>query len=278
MAYKIYRYTFPNGKIYIGKTKTSIEQRAGSNGCRYGDDTLVGRAIRKYGWINVIKEILYDGLTENEANKRERELIKQFNSTNSSIGYNLTRGGDGGVSVTRTLSESTRKKIGAKNSIALRGRKLPQEQVERMRKTLMGHTVSVETREKIRIANLGKHHSEDTKKKLSEINRNRSPELREQIRQSLKKSQKRRTEKRLQTMRERYPDGFKLTECHKKKLSDKLKGVPKSEETKQKMRKPKSPEHIENMKRARKLLVEAKKLGMTYKEYKEFVARRNYED
>ena len=33
--YKIYKYTFPNGKIYIGKTKNSIEQRAGHNGYKY---------------------------------------------------------------------------------------------------------------------------------------------------------------------------------------------------------------------------------------------------
>lgn len=95
--YKIYKYTFPNGKIYIGKTKNSIEQRAGYNGCRYGMNTLVGRAIHKYGWINVVKEILVDDLTEQEANKEERRLIKQYNSTDKSIGYNLTRGGDGGV-------------------------------------------------------------------------------------------------------------------------------------------------------------------------------------
>lgn len=273
MAYKIYKYTFPNGKIYVGKTKTSIEQRAGSNGCRYGDNTLVGRAIRKYGWINVLKEVVFDDLTEREANKKERELIKKLGSTNRSVGYNLTRGGDGGASVHHSVSEETRRKIGVKNSIALKGRKLPKEQVERMRQTLKGHPVSAETREKIRQANLGKHHSEETKRKLSEINRNRSPEIIERTKQSLKKSQKHRTEKRLQTMRERYPSGFKRSEESNLKNRIALLGKPKSEVTKQKMRKPKSPEHVQHMREAQRISHKARKLGLTYKEYIEKYGR-----
>lgn len=265
--YKIYVYTFPNGKVYVGKTKTSIEQRAGSNGCRYGDNTLVGRAIRKYGWINVKKEILVDNLSESEANKKEREIIRELDATNRLCGYNLTKGGDGGAVVNRKVSVETRKKIGRKNSVALKGRKLPDEVRAKISEATMGHEVSNETREKIRIANIGKKHSAETRQKIADANRNRSPETLEKLSQSLKKSGKERAKKRLATMCEKYPDGWMQTEESNKKRSDTMKGKPKSEETKQKMRKPKSPEAVENMRIARKRSYEAKKLGLTYREY-----------
>ena len=269
MSYKIYRYTFPNGKYYIGKTKTSIEQRAGSNGCRYNDRTLVGRAIRKYGWINVKKEILLDNLSETEANKQEREFIKRFNTTNFAFGYNLTRGGDGGQSIHRVVSAETRKKIGENSRKKLKGRKVPKEQVERMRKTLTGHIVTQETREKIRKANIGKTHSAETKRKLSEINRNRDPAILEKISQSLKKSGPERAAKRKETLRRKHPEGIHLSEEHKAKLSVAMKGKKKSEETKAKMCKPKSQETVEKMREAQRISHRARKLGMTYREYKE---------
>ena len=265
--YKIYKYTFPNGKVYIGKTKTSIEQRAGSNGCRYGDNTLVGRAIRKYGWINVKKEILFDDLSENDANRKEREIIRKLDANNRLCGYNLTAGGDGGAVVHRVVSKETREKIGRKNSVALKGRKLPDEVKTKISKSNMGHVVSEETREKIRIANTGKTHSVETRKKISEANKNRSFEIIEKMSETLRKSGKKRAEKRLATLHEKYPNGWTQTPESNKKRSEALKGRVKSEETKQKMRKPKSPEAIENMKRAQRNRREAEKLGLTYNEY-----------
>ena len=116
--FSIYKYTFPNGKIYIGKTKSSIEDRAGSNGVRYGNRTLVGRAIRKYGWVNVKKEIIMSGLSSSQANEKEIELIKELNATDRSVGYNLTKGGDGGAVKGHIVSLETRRKIGEKNRIA----------------------------------------------------------------------------------------------------------------------------------------------------------------
>ena len=267
--YKIYKYTFPNGKIYVGKTKTNIEQRAGSNGCRYGDNTLVGRAIRKYGWINVKKEILLDNLSESEANKKEREIIRELDANNRLCGYNLTKGGDGGTVVHRVVSKETREKIGRKNSVSLKGRKLPDEVKAKISKANMGHEVSEETREKIRLANTGKTHSVEARKKIAEANKNRSSETLEKMSISLRKSGKERAEKRLNTLYSKYPDGWEQTPESNKKRSDALKGRSKSEETKQKMRKPKSPEAKENMRIAQKRSHEARKLGLTYKEYLE---------
>ena len=88
---------------------------------------------------------------------------------------------------------------------------------------------------------------------------------------TLKASGAKRAYKRKLTMAERYPDGFKHTDDAKLKVHLKLTGLTRSEETKQKMRKPKSESHIEHMKEAQRLSHKARKLGMTYKEYKEMM-------
>lgn len=248
----VYKYTFPNGKIYIGKTVNTIEKRAGSNGVHYGSNTLVGRAIRKYGWINIKKEVIKDNLSNDEASELEKQLISEYNSTNRDVGYNLTKGGDGGAVKGHIVTEETRKKIGASNSVALKGKKLSPETVEKVRQAHIGKSLSEETKRKISVANTGKHPTEETRQKLSKNNCMHNPEVREKMKQSLKKSQTERTRKRLNTIRERYPDGLKQTEESNRKRSEALKGKPKSEETKQKMRKPKSPEAIENMRKAQK--------------------------
>ena len=72
---------------------------------------------------------------------------------------------------------------------------------------------------------------------LSKIGKPLSDEHRHRMSESLKKSGKERARKRKATMQERYPDGFRHTEKSRQLLSEKLKGRPKSEETKQKMRK-----------------------------------------
>ena len=38
-----------NGKSYVGKTTTALNQRMASHRCA---DTVIGKAIRKYGWEN----------------------------------------------------------------------------------------------------------------------------------------------------------------------------------------------------------------------------------
>lgn len=49
-----------------------------------------GKAIRKYGWDNLVKEIIFEGLTE-ECFKKELELRPSFQ-----IGWNEAIGGLGG--------------------------------------------------------------------------------------------------------------------------------------------------------------------------------------
>lgn len=86
--YTIYKFTFSDGKIYVGQTSQSIEERW-KNGEGYrGQDVYVPIILE--GWHNIQKEILHTGLTEEQANKLEKFYIKKFNSVEK--GYNKNYG------------------------------------------------------------------------------------------------------------------------------------------------------------------------------------------
>lgn len=97
------------------------------NGKGYKNCILMNKAIKKYGWENFKKEILLEGTTEHEAKALEMMLIKLCRSTDPNYGYNITEGGEGAKGVKRT-----------------------EEQKEHLRQI-----------------NLGKHHTEETRRKMS---------------------------------------------------------------------------------------------------------------
>lgn len=76
--YKTYCLTFPNGKMYVGITSQDPERRW-RKGKGYAEDSFVRKAIEKYGWENVEKEIVASNQTEEEAKNFERLLIKNLN-------------------------------------------------------------------------------------------------------------------------------------------------------------------------------------------------------
>ena len=92
-CFTVYMHTSPNGKRYIGITCQRPVRRWGGNGYGYIDNTYFWRAIQKYGWDNFQHEILFEGLTKEEAEQKEIELIAFYDSTNPSKGYNITTGG-----------------------------------------------------------------------------------------------------------------------------------------------------------------------------------------
>lgn len=92
--YKVYQHIFPNGKSYIGITSQKLTDRW-RRGKGYSETTYVYKAIQKYGWDNIEHKVLYENLTKEQAEAKERELIQQFNTMNPEYGYNLTRGGEG---------------------------------------------------------------------------------------------------------------------------------------------------------------------------------------
>ena len=82
----VYKHTFPNGAVYIGKTNMLPEDRW-LNGWGYKTCPLMFNAILKFGWDNVKHEIIADNLTEDEALEIESQQI--ILHSHSSTVYNL---------------------------------------------------------------------------------------------------------------------------------------------------------------------------------------------
>lgn len=81
-----------NGKMYVGQT-CQKPQRRWSNGYGYKQCPAFYNAINKYGWDSFEHTIVKEGLTHEEANDLEKELIQKYQTTNSDFGYNLSIGG-----------------------------------------------------------------------------------------------------------------------------------------------------------------------------------------
>ena len=86
--YVIYKLTFPNGKIYIGKD-------VGGNGhsLRYfgswdNDLVMTDFTDEQLRDFTVRKQIIFGSSDKNEVSKKEFEFIKEYNSNDYNIGYN----------------------------------------------------------------------------------------------------------------------------------------------------------------------------------------------
>lgn len=309
--YSVYVHLFPNGKRYVGITSQSPpEKRWGKTGNCYKGQHPIDYAISKYGWENIKHEIIDNGLDELTAKQKEIYLIAEYKTFDRKFGYNVSLGGDIVSDETRhklssirkghPVSEVTRKKIGEANKVSLKGNKLSEKTKQKMREanigrshkgykphskesfrkqsnSLKGHIVTLETREKIRKSNTGKHCTLETRKKISDAQKNRTQEqkkvISEKLSKSLKLSGKERSEKRKKTMSIRYPNGYKQTEDSNKARSIAHLGKKKSEITKAKMRKSKSEKQKLHMQEAQKLRREGEKLGMSYIEYKNYLEK-----
>ena len=80
-----------NNKIYIGQTN-NIMKRWSNHKCSNSKNMVISKAIKKYGVKNFKFEILLKGLSNEEADKKEVELIKEKNSLVPN-GYNVSKGG-----------------------------------------------------------------------------------------------------------------------------------------------------------------------------------------
>lgn len=154
----IYKITNPSGNIYIGQTRNPADRfkyyRLGH--CK--KQTKIYRSIQKYGWENHITEIIetidYD---KEKLNELEKFYIKKYNSFDTSIGLNLTAGGNIGM-----LPAATRAQI---------------------RKLQIGRKTSEETKEKLRIINTGKKQPPEVSAKIWAKTRGkvRTPEQRKRM-------------------------------------------------------------------------------------------------
>lgn len=211
--YLIYKITNKvNGKIYIGQHMTD-ELDDGY----MGSGTAIRRAIKKHGIENFTKEILYFCTDFDTMNIMEEMIVSETFVARKDT-YNLALGGMGGK---HPQTEETREKI----SKSIKGHP----------GYTKGEHHSEETRKKISEANKGKnkgkHHTEDARKNMSDAHKGarnhnygkpRSEETRRKISESLK--------------------GHRHSEETKKKISQNAnhhsppnKGLPVSEEQKKKI-------------------------------------------
>ena len=100
----VYKAEFPNGKVYIGKSK-NFESRKMSHfyNSNYKKTTKMNNAINKYGFDNIKWEVIFESEDIDIINEKEKEYIIFFDSIK--IGYNISTGGDGGD----TISNNERK-------------------------------------------------------------------------------------------------------------------------------------------------------------------------
>lgn len=157
--YCVYMHTNKiNGKKYIGQTCQTLKQRCGNNGKAYVGCPYFYKAIIKYGWNNFKHEILFENLSFDEANQKEDAMIKLYNTTDSNNGYNLKGGGANPIPNAKTRQLISEKVLGENNGF-------------------YGKHHSIETRKRLSEArkgkykgkenpNYGKKHTQEAKEKM----------------------------------------------------------------------------------------------------------------
>ena len=156
-TYKVYKHTLPmsisrkeNDMVYIGITSQENPwNRWGVHKAHYEYNKHFSRAISKYSWGNFLHEVLFDGLTKEEAERKEIELITKYNSTNEKFGYNKANGGSSNGKHT----EETKRKISEKAT----GRGHSEESKQKMSKQRTGKNNIM----------YGKTHTEEAKEKIA---------------------------------------------------------------------------------------------------------------
>lgn len=132
-----------NNKIYIGKSLNLWKRMFNHKHCSVRKKTISGiaSAIKKYGWDNFEIEILevLPLIDNNTLLKKEAYYIEKYNSTLNKIGYNLLKYGTDTTGWKH--SEKTKKILSILSSKRFSGVNNPM---------------------------YGKHHSEKTKRKISE--------------------------------------------------------------------------------------------------------------
>ncbi len=84
----IYKITYPNGKIYIGKDLTNTLNYFGSANSLLIENDF---NLEQRKDFTIRKEIIWESYTEDlrEVNAMEVQLIRQYKSNDPNIGYNM---------------------------------------------------------------------------------------------------------------------------------------------------------------------------------------------
>jgi group I intron endonuclease len=144
-TYKIYKcINNVNEKVYIGYTHKSLEKRIIEHkSCsKRGSYYLLHKAIQKYGIDSFEWEIIFESKDKEYVLKEmESYFIKEYNSYfENNQGYNMTYGGQGGMT-DKNHNEETKKKL----KIARNNRDV---------EPMLGKKHSVEAKQKMSLARL----------------------------------------------------------------------------------------------------------------------------
>jgi len=165
-----------NNKIYIGQTWNDLKLRMGVDGKNYKNSVYLYSAIQKYGVENFKYTILKTVSSQEEANFYENKYIKDYNSLDSNIGYNIKEGGANGKHSEETkykISESIKNKEwsqealkaksdGGKKTLGIKRKPLSEE-----RKNTIS-SFSKEWHENNEHPMLNKKHTEEARQKISD--------------------------------------------------------------------------------------------------------------
>ena len=113
------------------------------------------RAIRKFGWDNIKHEVLCTDLSAKEAKLEEKRLIALYDTTDQSKGYNLTHGGDG----ENTMTDALKRRLSEIAKEGYRNGRVP---------TMLGKHFSEESRRKMSEAASRRVLSEEHKRHIGE--------------------------------------------------------------------------------------------------------------
>ena len=210
-----------NGKVYIGQDKNN-------NPSYYGSGKKLKYAIKKYGKENFTKEVLEECVDEAHMNEREIYWITFYNSKDENIGYNISDGGKEGD-----------RKIGhdiTKNGIYNYWiQKYGKEEADR-RKAIKIEKLSKIGKDGNKLTKTGRYNIWVEKYGEDEANK-RYEEWRLKI---------------SQYQQYKLDNGWKHTKESKEKISKSRLGKKLSEETKDKLRKPKPKGFSENLSKIKK--------------------------
>lgn len=274
--YCVYVHTSPSNKAYIGITSKDIKERWGLNGSHYKKNKHFWNAIQKYGWDNFKHEVLFENLTKEKACKIEILLIALFNTQNPDFGYNISPGGELGITGCH-LSDETKQKISEANKGLLTGEKNPMHGVsprERMDEdtynSWLEQTIvrvsSEEFKEKMRKINTGKKYSDEVNKKKGRqgsehpmFGKHHTEETKEKIRQGNlgKKDSEETKKKKSEAMRGDKNPFFgkthneeslkKMSEAQRNRCADPAEKLRRSESAKKQFATPESRERMSKL-------------------------------
>ena len=191
-TYCVYIHTSPSNKRYVGITSQRPPEQRWANGHGYNHNSHFTNAINFYGWDNFNHEIVADGLTSDDAMMMEQTLIEKYNTMDQRYGYNQTSGGEVNKQYTeevknkirkaairntqmpyrrKQLSEQAKKLWADKEFVARKSKMLQEQWKDPKFKAAVASKRKLQNGEKNPF--YGKHHTEETKKKISEKNSNR---------------------------------------------------------------------------------------------------------